>query len=138
MLVDWDGNGSANAQDEWIEIYNAGPASIDLAGWELWNGKGGSRSYRFGTHTIIPADGYLVLFRSRTKLDLNPLGDKIILSDWRGRAIDQVTFGPMLTDTSYSRDAYGYWHADWDATPGGPNVPPDLFRIRLGNRPILR
>ena len=30
---DWDGDGTANAEDEWIEFYNPSDAWIDLSGW---------------------------------------------------------------------------------------------------------
>ena len=33
--TDWDRNGKVNTKDEWIELYNAGDAAVDLSGWSL-------------------------------------------------------------------------------------------------------
>ncbi|MFN2155638.1 MAG: PA14 domain-containing protein [Anaerolineae bacterium] len=33
--TDWDQDGKVDARDEWIELYNAGDAAVDLHGWSL-------------------------------------------------------------------------------------------------------
>jgi hypothetical protein len=33
--TDWDRNGKADAKDEWIELYNASDAAVDISGWSL-------------------------------------------------------------------------------------------------------
>ena len=34
---DTDGNGTASATDEFIELYNLSASAIDISGWELWD-----------------------------------------------------------------------------------------------------
>jgi hypothetical protein len=66
--TDWDRNGKVNTKDEWIELYNAGDAAVDLSGWSL-------------AVDEIPLDG------SGTRLDLRKrLLDKSTLriSGWLG------------------------------------------------------
>ena len=53
---------SEDNDDEFIELFNPGTNTVDLAGWKL----GGGPSYTF-TETI-PANGYLIVPHSRTKL----------------------------------------------------------------------
>ena len=93
-------------QGEWIELYNAGAAPVDVAGWRL--------SDAFGGHTIagsvvVPAGGYAVLgavadpaknggytaqyaYGDAFKLK-NSGTDQVILSDPSGAVVDQVTYG---------------------------------------------
>ncbi|MFN8423870.1 MAG: lamin tail domain-containing protein [Anaerolineae bacterium] len=45
--VDWDGDGTANGDDEWVEVFNGGPVDLDLRGWLLDDAAdGGSSAYR--------------------------------------------------------------------------------------------
>ncbi len=53
----------ATGEDEWIELRNAADVPIDLCGWSLDDGDGGSKPYKFDGRLIAPG-GYLAL-RSR-------------------------------------------------------------------------
>ncbi|MGE5603417.1 MAG: PA14 domain-containing protein, partial [Nitrososphaerales archaeon] len=62
--VNWDGRGRANAQDEWIELYNPTSRPVDISRWTVeLPGRRSTATYRFGRNTVIPARGYLVLFQ---------------------------------------------------------------------------
>lgn len=39
--VDWDGDGTATRDDEWVELFNAGDAMVDIGGWQLDDSAGG-------------------------------------------------------------------------------------------------
>ncbi|WP_160317074.1 lamin tail domain-containing protein, partial [Ardenticatena maritima] len=73
--VDWDGDGVANAQDEWIELANLGATPLDLTSWQLDDAEGGSAPYTFPPGSLIPPGGFLLLFRTQTGLALNNDGD---------------------------------------------------------------
>ena len=49
-------------QDEFIELYNAGPVPISLAGWRLGDAGSLSDYFRFPRDAIIEPDSYVVLF----------------------------------------------------------------------------
>lgn len=59
--VAWMGTVSSQ-YSEWIELYNDGSSSVDLAGWKLYEGDGGALVFTFTKS--IPAQGYLLLERT--------------------------------------------------------------------------
>lgn len=121
--VDWNGDGVALKDDEWIELYNPLEAPVSLAGWWLDDGEGGSQPYRFPLGTVIPPRGYLVLHKAQTGVSLNDAGDEVRLIARNGVLVDRVAFGRLPYDQSLSRDDEGQFVADWQTTPGRPNEP---------------
>ena len=78
-------------EDEFIEIYNAGPIPISLAGWRLGDA-GSLRGYfRFPSDAVIAPDSYVVLFGGG-----NPAGFTIPVYT------DDGTIGDGLTDSGES------------------------------------
>jgi hypothetical protein len=57
-LRDADGDAS-----DWIEIYNAGVADVDLQGWHLTDDAGNLTRWDFPS-AVVPAGGFLVVFAS--------------------------------------------------------------------------
>lgn len=106
---------------DWIEIFNASAATINLSGWTLedesLNGK-----YTFPTAMSIAAGGRLVLFEDNSKFNaihptvtnkLGPLpfglsnnGERLILKDLQGNVVQDFTFkdGPKW---QCSADGFG-------------------------------
>jgi len=121
--MDWDGDGTADDRDEWIELHNAGPVAIDLGGWFLDDAAGGSEPYPIPAGTVLEPGGFAVFYRRETAIVLDDGGDEVRLLGPAGAVtvVDRVAFGALLPDTSTSRDAAGVWHADWPPSPGGPN-----------------
>ncbi len=122
---DFDGDGEANYLDEYIELYNATDAAVDLSGWLLDDREGGTRPWRLPDGTIIQARGFLLFFRKETGIALNNGGDSVRLL-----APDGVTEGDRMdydhssADTPWSRtvDGGGAWTEGYPPSPGGPNV----------------
>ena len=123
--VDWDGDGKANAADEWIELLNATGRPADLSGWRLETGRGAGTVYRIPRGTVLRAGAILVLYQRQTRLKLEDAGGPVRLVDRGGKVVDSVRYGALGPDVSYSRDAKGVWHSDWPPSPDRPNVPPD-------------
>ena len=88
--------------EEWLELYNRGPADIDLTGWQLEGGI----SYNFPT-TSLASGAYLIIAKDASALStkhstaniigdysgrLGNGGDKIILTDAVGNPADEVTY----------------------------------------------
>jgi hypothetical protein len=58
-ILDNDGDYS-----DWIELYNAGNAVVDLSGWYLTDNVGNPTKWRFPTGLTLPPDSYLLVWAS--------------------------------------------------------------------------
>jgi hypothetical protein len=120
--VDWDGDGTADYRDEWIELYNAGGATVGLGGWRLQDASG--TTYVIPLTTTLMPGGYLVLYRRETGLALNNDADTAMLFRSDGTSAD---FYQYSADPGYDvglcrlPDGTGAWHNRCAPTPGGPN-----------------
>lgn len=120
--------------DDWIELRNVTDQALDLGGRYLSDEPNNPRKWQFPTGTVIPADGYLLVWADEDGKDtpglhasfkLSAGGEQIFLTDTdaNGNAVlDFVEFGPQATDRSYGRSAED---ADvlvqMDPTPGAAN-----------------
>jgi hypothetical protein len=93
--------------EEWIEIRNNGPESIDLSGWTL--NDGGNSPFTFEEGTILAADSFLVvckdslifnqIYPNMTKrvgnftFNLSNQGETLFLKDPSGLVVNAVTYG---------------------------------------------
>lgn len=129
--VDWDGDGTANYADEWIELHNPSAEEIDLRGWQLDDrAGGGSRPYTFSAGSRLGAGAYGIYFQRQTGLALNNDGDDVRLLDPAGREVDWFSYALTAPDASYSRlgGCGGRWVMDQAPSPGQPNpMPPALY-----------
>lgn len=125
--INWDERGRANAQDEWIELYNPTSRPVDISRWTIEApGRRLSQVFRFSRNTVVPARGYLLLFQRESRLVLDNQGGTLRLLDANGRLLDLLRYDAMDPDMSYSRDAEGTWHPDTSPSPGEANVLPKL------------
>lgn len=106
--IAWMGT-AADANDEWLELYNAGDSAVDLSGWTLQAEDGTPKIALSGT---IGANGYYLLERT----------DDTVISDI---AADQIYSGAMgnagevlvLRDsTGTERDRVSAWYAGNNTT----------------------
>lgn len=122
--VDWDGDGQANANDEWIELYNLSTQPVGLGGYLLDDAEGGSSPYEIPLDTVIPGGGFLLLFRDATGLTLSASRESVRLFGPDGTLADGFTFDSSPGyDRSWCRgsDGTGPWSKQCQETPGGPN-----------------
>ena len=49
-------------EDEFIELYNAGSASVDISGWQLGDSTSPDNFFQFPANTVIEPGSYVVLF----------------------------------------------------------------------------
>jgi hypothetical protein len=122
--TDWDGDGTADGRDEWIELHNVGAVAVDLAGWFLDDAEGGSSPYEIPEGTTLEPGGYAVFHREETGILLDDGGDEAWLIQPDGVAADGALFGSLGADASYSLDDAGGWHEDWPPSPGAVNRRP--------------
>lgn len=119
---DWDGNGVADYQDEWIELYNPANRPIGLGGWQL---RDNSRVvYDIPLGTVIPSQGFVTFYHAQTHLSLNNGGDTITLVHPNGRVVDSFTYDHSPGyDGSWCRlpDAGVRWSDDCGPSPNAAN-----------------
>lgn len=97
------GLASAPSSEQWIELYNRGTNTVDLAGWQL---EGGVR-YRFGPGQHLAPGGYLVVARDAVALrrecpgvdivgdfsgQLSRRGEAVRVEDAAGNPADEVHY----------------------------------------------
>ncbi|MBK7218265.1 MAG: lamin tail domain-containing protein [Candidatus Promineofilum sp.] len=114
----------------WVELYNAGGATVNLGGYRLSDDVANPAGYTLPNNTTIAAGGRLVLWYDElatgvhTSYSLDMRGDTIALFMPDGTLVDSLTFGAQLVDVAYGRtsDGAGDW-ANFDApTPGAANA----------------
>lgn len=74
---------SGEDDDQFVEVFNRGPVSVDLAGWRLE----GAISFTCPSNTVLAANGYLVVARNAARLQTNyaNLNSANCLGDFSGR-----------------------------------------------------
>jgi len=121
--LDRNGDGVLDELDEWIELYNAGSGPVDLGGWLLDDGEGGSVPYQIPEGVVLQSDAFVLFYGRDTGVVLDDGGDDVRLLEPDGALVDAVTFDHLAPNASYSRGADGTWHSDWPPSPGVPNLP---------------
>lgn len=104
-----------------IELYNAGPAPVNLAGLRLTDDPANPDKFTFPAGTVLASGAYLLVFADdrfntpglHTGFALDQNGEGVYLYDSLsrgGRLLDAVEFGPQLTDFSIARMPDGTWN----------------------------
>lgn len=119
---------------DWIEIYNAGSAAVDMSGMHLSDDPDRPSAWRVPEGVVIGPGGFLIFWAdndagqgpTHTNFKLAAGGESITLSDTSAegyRLIDELTFGPMSPDESLARipDGGPTWRIASEPTPGEPN-----------------
>ena len=109
-------------KDEFIELYNAGPIPISLAGWRLGDSRSLRDYFRFPRDAIIESGSYVVLFGGG-----RPAGFTVPVYT------DDGTIGNGLTDTGESihliddhgSEAAFLYQSTWPDDQSIVRVPPD-------------
>ncbi|MFN8454715.1 MAG: CehA/McbA family metallohydrolase [Anaerolineae bacterium] len=127
---DWDGNGTADFQDELIELYNPTNRPIGLGGWQLRDNS--QVVYDIPLGTVIPAQGFATFYHAQTQISLNNDGDSVTLIHPNGAVVDSFTYDHSPGyDGSWCRlpDGGSRWSeecgpspnaANWEKEPNGP------------------
>ena len=150
-------NDAANADengeyDDWLELYNYGDDTVDIAGMYLTDGLDDLTKAQIPetNHTLtkIPPKGFLVLWADgqpeqgvlHLGFKLSSGGEDIAIVEENGRAIiDSYTFGPQTTDVSMGRlpDGSDNWVSFSTPTPGASNgggstnVAPKIREVKI-------
>lgn len=110
---------------DWVELYNAASAPIDIGGFKLTDE---NRKFRFTipSGTIIPADGYYLIYCLRSGgseyADFGISrsgGEDLMLLNRKNVLIDSVTTMALPENASAERDEDGVFRISTQPSPGG-------------------
>jgi len=101
---------SHDEDPDWIELYNASGASVNIGGWYLSDGDIDLMKYEIPTGTMIPAGGYAVFYQDQhfgSAFALSENGETVYLSSGQSgtltgyRAVE--TFGASESNIAFGR-----------------------------------
>lgn len=118
---DWNGDGSINVGDEFIEIINIGKEEASLRGWKLDDADGGSSPYTLPDITLLPGE-IEVFYGNETGLVLNDIGDTVRLLRPNSVVVDYFQYTTVTEkNKSWCRfpDGFGAWR---DACTPSPDM----------------
>jgi len=107
----------AGQTEDWVELYGAGEAAVDLAGWRLIDGDGQTLLTLSGS---LPAAGRALFFLPD---GLPASAGSLSLVDPTGAVADRLSWVDLSDDRVRGRfpDGSAYVANGLAATPGGPN-----------------
>lgn len=114
---------------DWVELYNTGSQTVNLAGWFLSDDPAAPRKWQFpdlelqpGQRVILYCSGRdtVVASEIHTGFSLSSGGESLILSSYIGSIVDAVTFGASENNCSLVLDS-GEAVSSIYPTPGYPN-----------------
>lgn len=137
--IAWAGT-KANANDEWLELYNLEDYQVDLSGWQLTDSQ--DINFVFSSSSLIVAHGFYLLERINDETiksiladaiytgSLNNSGENLLLKDQKGRLMDEVRAGNGWFAGSLGSDKQsmerkdplvsGNLASNWQSTPANP------------------
>jgi len=113
----------ADAENEWIELFNENSFSVDLSGWQIKDSVGRSQTYTFPEGTEINSNGFLTLIRPETNVTLNNDGDSLKLIQPGGKIIDEISYEKAPMGNSFNLTSSG-WEWNNSPTPNAKNSQP--------------
>ena len=121
--TDWNGDGVVGSEsDQFIELWNRGTQPVDVSNWILDDiTDGGSGPCRLAWNTTIEANGYIVIFRSSSRIELDYWdAETVTISDASGIVIDTLSYPAEDSwwDTSYVKNTEGVITKIAPPTPG--------------------
>jgi hypothetical protein len=121
--TDWNGDGTADTGDEYIEIINLNPAAISVKNWRLDTGIG-SKAFTL-PDTVLEPRQIAFFFGSQTGISIKDGGGTVRLLKPNGYIEDAYTY-PVVeaADRTWCRlpDGTGVWGFACRPSPGRPNI----------------
>lgn len=105
----------AGDHDDWIELHNRTPLTVDLGGYHLTDDRGVPTKWTFPAGSNVPAGGQLLVWADNEPAEgplhatfrLSGQGESVALFAPGGTVlVDELTFGPQRDDESVGRLDY--------------------------------
>jgi hypothetical protein len=137
--------------EDWIELYNAGPSSVNIGGYYLSDNPGNPLKWVFPAGVIINSHGYLKIWASgrnesagghyHTNFRLTQTranADWIVISDPSGVILEQIHLAITRKDNSRGRTVNGgeQWSIFTIPTPGYSNGSSTAYTAYAG-KPVV-
>ena len=114
---------------DWIEIYNATTAAVDISGYKIYDSggeSGGKPKKEIPAGTTIPAKGFYIIVvddADASGFGLSSGGEKVWFENASGAIADTITFPALEETQSYGRypDGDSNWQILNVVTPGAAN-----------------
>ncbi len=128
-------------KSEFIELRNLEDKEVSLEGWSLRDGAKSSQEYVFPEKTVIPAGGFLTVYRKNFGFALNNSGaETVVLSAADGVTVDTVSYAQSVKEGVSLNRKEDKLLPGKKPTPGAPNifsVPPEILKMKI-DRKIYR
>jgi hypothetical protein len=121
--------------DDWIELYNTGPGTLDLGGMYLTDNLQNPTQWQFPAGTFLGQGGYLLIWTDdqviqnpnglHANFKLSAGGEVIGLYATNGvTLVDSIAFGPQTQNVSYGRFPNGdtTWYFMNQPSPTNANI----------------
>ena len=115
---------------DWVELYNASNADIDIGGFKLTE-ESRKAGFTVPSGTILPRHGYYVIYCLRSGgseyADFGISrsgGEELMLLNRKNVLIDSVKTMALPDNASAQRDETGTFHICYQPSPGGAALPP--------------
>lgn len=110
-----DATDEQGENEDWIELYNRGNATVDLTGYHLTDNQWNLTKWEFPAGTMISANDYLIVWADEdstqgplhTNFKLSATGETLSLMNAMGQIADEVVFAAIGTDMGYARRPNG-------------------------------
>lgn len=110
---------------DWLELYNAGDADLDLEGFLLRDNITDGEPHVISGSVVVPAGGHALLLATGTPelgpdhlaFRINAGGEDLGIYTPDDQAIDLLTFGNQVKDLALARSEDG--GPDWEYVAGG-------------------
>lgn len=130
--------------EDWVELYNNMSYDIDLGGYYLSDNTTNLTKWQFPANTIIPANGYLIVWADDEAADgtlhaawkLSASGESVTLANPSLTVIDQFVFGAQTTDMGNARVPNGTGNFVIQSPTFNANNSPALHTIEV-QEPIV-
>lgn len=111
-----------DAKDEFIELYNPHPYSINVTDYTIIAGTTKKYTYVLPQGSVLAANSYMVITSDDTNISLtNNEGNVQLLNNF-DKEIDTVSYDAAKTGISYARDDMGKWQWTTTVTKGEQNI----------------
>ncbi len=127
---------------DWIELYNASDAPVNLFGWSVTDNIKNSDKACILPEVTIPAGGYLVLLATKQEktdakawdgvsaiclgFSLKSTGETLVLADPYMKTVEEIEIPALNRDVSYARRTDGTFGFCTEPTPNRANDTPIL------------
>jgi len=112
----------ADAEGEFIELYNQGSDNVNLINWKVDDSEGGSKPYTFDIDLWLNSGMYYVLGREESGLALNNTTDAVRLFDNFNELVEEIEYEKAVEGEAYARGKNNKWFWTTVITPGEENI----------------